>query len=166
MPTVKEKIAYLRGLMEGSEFYANDSHAQTIWNRLLDIMDDLADQVESLRVSQEEAEEYLEALDNDLSDVEDEVYGHDEDDEIEFVEMECPNCKEIVYFEEDFLYDDDVEISCPECGTVLYRSGEDDEDEDQQEPDLSAAREEPARDASVNGQSASVRESPVSPERP
>lgn len=123
MPTVKEKIAYLRGLMEGSDFYGNDSHARSIWNRVLEIMDDLADQMESLRVSQEEAEEYLEAIDNDLSEVEDEVYGHDEDDDVEFVEMECPNCGETVYFEREFLDDDDVEISCPECGHVLYSTG-------------------------------------------
>lgn len=167
MPTVKEKIAYLRGLMEGSDFYGNDSHARSIWNRVLEIMDDLADQMESLRVSQEEAEEYLEAIDNDLSEVEDEVYGHDEDDDVEFVEMECPNCKETVYFEEDFLYDDDVEISCPECGTVLYRSEDDDDDEDEDEEQASSARQSSAaKDGSVNGKSASFPETPVTPERP
>src|SRR5690606_11759453 len=80
-------------------------------------------------ISQEETEEYLEAIDSDLGDVEEELFGEgddDRDDETEFVEVECPECKETVYFEEEFLYDDDVEISCPECGTVLFVSEPDD----------------------------------------
>lgn len=124
MATVREKIAYLRGLMEGSDFYARDSHAEAIWSRLLEILEDLSDQVEALRQSQEETEEYLEAIDSDLGDVEEELYGGDDDDDVdddvEFVEVECPNCHETVYFEREFLDDDDVEISCPECGQVLY----------------------------------------------
>lgn len=136
MATIKEKIAYLRGLMEGSDFVGQDTHAQAVWNRLLEILDDLSDQVEALRVGLEETDEYLEALDSDLSDVEDEVYGDpdddddDDDDEVEFVEMECPDCHETVYFEREFLDDDDVEISCPECGRVLYSSEPDDDSDD------------------------------------
>lgn len=128
MATIREKIAYLKGLMEGSDFYRRDGHSEAIWNRLLEILEDLSDQVEALRQSQEETEEYLEAIDSDLGDVEEELYGSDDDDDdvdddVEFVEMECPNCGETVYFEREFLDDDDVEISCPECGQVLYSTG-------------------------------------------
>lgn len=127
MATIKEKIAYLKGLMEGSDFYGGDAQARNVWGRVLEILEDLADEVEMLRIGQEETEEYLEALDSDLEAIEDEIYGDDDDDdddddEVEFVEMECPNCKETVYFEEEFLEDDDVEISCPECGHVLVRA--------------------------------------------
>lgn len=159
MPTVKEKIAYLKGLMEGSEFYGNDTHAQTVWGRMMEILDDLAEQVEVLRASQEEAEEYLEAIDSDLSDVEDEVYdtGDAHDEEIEFIEMECPECQETVYFEEDFLYDDDVEISCPECGRVLFSS---DAEEEEGAATSVAEGEQPA-----NGTTDVVRGSSFTPER-
>ena len=113
MATIKEKIAYLKGLMEGSDFYGGDAQARNVWGRVLEILEDLADEVEMLRIGQEETEEYLEALDSDLEAIEDEIYGDDDDDdddddEVEFVEMECPNCKETVYFEEEFLEDDDV----------------------------------------------------------
>ncbi|MBO8142643.1 MAG: hypothetical protein H0Z37_10800 [Firmicutes bacterium] len=133
MATVKEKIAYLRGLIEGSDFWGKDAQARTVWEKMLEIFDDVADHIDELEVGQEEVEEYLEAIDADLGELEEEVFGHehddgpdddDEDDDGNFVEMECPNCKETVYFEEDFLYDNDVEVACPECGQTIYTSGD------------------------------------------
>lgn len=115
--TVEEKIAYLKGLMEGGDFYAKDPASRAIWEQLLAILDDLARATSALQHDQEELEEYVEAIDSDLMDVEDQVYnGVDED----YVQMECPNCGKTVSFEEDFLYDDDVEVTCPECGGVIY----------------------------------------------
>jgi len=142
--TVKEKIAYLRGLLEGSDFWGQDAQARAVWEKMLEIFDDVADHIDELEAGQEEVEEYLEAIDADLGELEEEIYGHrhdhdhdddddyddddeddDEDDEeTNFVEMECPNCKEKLYFEEDFLYDDDVEVACPECGTTIYTTGD------------------------------------------
>ncbi|MFO7311737.1 MAG: AraC family transcriptional regulator, partial [Bacillota bacterium] len=99
--------------------------------------------LDELEAGQEEVEEYLEAIDADLGELEEEIYGHDhdhdddddeddddedDDEETNFVEMECPKCKETVYFEEDFLYDDDVEVACPECGATIYKTGSSGED--------------------------------------
>ena len=95
--------------------------------------DDLADRVERLSASQGEVEEYIEAIDADLGELEDDYYGTFEDDEDDaeeafteddLVRAECPRCGEEAFFEEAFLYDEGVEISCPECGEILYRSGE------------------------------------------
>ncbi|HLT58084.1 MAG: hypothetical protein LOD91_06690 [Limnochordales bacterium] len=136
MATVKEKIAYLRGLLEGSDFWGQDAQARAVWEKMLEIFDDVADHIDELEAGQEEVEEYLEAIDADLGELEEEIYGHrhdeddddddddDDDEETNFVEMECPNCKETVYFEEDFLYDDDVEVACPECGETIYTTGD------------------------------------------
>lgn len=128
---VKERIAYVRGLIEGADFYGKDTQAKAIWESLLRICDDLATTVEELQEGQQETDDYVEAIDSDLADLEGEVYGYDDEDEEddaaeegEMVEMECPNCGEEVFFEEDFLYDADVEISCPECGGVVYATGE------------------------------------------
>src|SRR5690606_39074108 len=105
---------------------------------------------------QDEVEQYVEAIDVDLRDLEAVIYGDDEeflddDEDVEeeaagdqgeeddpFVRAECPRCGEEVYFEESLLYDEHVEISCPNCGEVLYRgedfepvAGDDDDDEDE-----------------------------------
>jgi len=141
--TVKEKIAYLRGLIEGSDFLGRDAQARAILEKMLEIFDDMANLLDELEAGQEEVEEYLEAIDADLGELEEEIYGHDhdrdddddeddddedDDEETNFVEMECPKCKETVYFEEDFLYDDDVEVACPECGATIYKTGSSGED--------------------------------------
>lgn len=135
---VKERIAYVRGLIEGAESFQPDPTSRAVWENLLIVCDELAENVAELETAQFELEEYVETIDTDLYDLEEEVYGEgyehgdeleldedetsDEDEtEEKFVRTECPRCGEEVYFEEAFLYDEDVEISCPECGEVLYR---------------------------------------------
>lgn len=121
--TAKERIAYLRGLLEGADFYGKDSQAKMVWEALLAICDGLSAEVEKLRADHAEMHEYVEAIDVDLSDLEEEVYDEVDDEDEGMVEMECPGCKEQVVFEEDFLYDSDVEVSCPACGAVVYATG-------------------------------------------
>lgn len=135
MQTVKEKIAYLRGMLDGSGDLFKDNQMGLVLNRIVDVLDDLADDVDELYIEQEQMDEYLEVLDADLADIEDHACGcahHDKEldveQELEMVEMECPSCQDLVYFEEDFLYDDNIEVTCPECGEVIYTSEELDED--------------------------------------
>ncbi len=133
METVKEKIAYLRGMIDGGDI-AKEGNTKLIFQRMSEVLDDLADNVEELLLGQEELEEYMEAIDSDLSDLEDSScecdhhHHNDDDDELEMVEMECPHCQETVCFEEDFLYDEEVEVSCPECNGVVYSGDEFEED--------------------------------------
>jgi len=111
-----------------------------VWDHLLTVCDELADGLSELEAAQGDLAAYVEAIDSDLYDLEEEVYGEelfdDEDEELDdpVVRTECPRCGEEVYFDEELLYDDgDVEISCPECGEVLYRgrtNGRGVEDED------------------------------------
>ncbi|MFO7318247.1 MAG: hypothetical protein C0P71_000750 [Bacillota bacterium] len=137
---VKERIAYLRGLIEGADTIPAGAAARTVWDHLLTVCDELADGLSELEAAQGDLAAYVEAIDSDLYDLEEEVYGEelfdDEDEELDdpVVRTECPRCGEEVYFDEELLYDDgDVEISCPECGEVLYRgrtNGRGVEDED------------------------------------
>lgn len=138
METVREKIAYLRGMIDASD-RLRDEPSRIIFQKMLEVLDELATDVDELFIGQAEVEEYLEAIDEDLADLEDDLdddcccdhdhdHDHDIDDE-ELVEVDCPNCHEPVYFEEDFLYDDGVEVTCPDCGATVYDSSDfDDED--------------------------------------
>lgn len=135
MGTVRERIAYVRGLIEGAELTGNGAITRDVLEKMLDIFDALADEVDELEIGRQEVEEYLEAIDADLGDLEDEVLGTEFDDadaeesDANFVEMQCPSCSAAVYFEEDFLFDDDdEEVACPECGEVIYRTGLTDRD--------------------------------------
>src|SRR5690606_23773347 len=99
---------------------------------------------DALAESLSELEEYVESIDADLFQLEEEIYGgeldeEEEDDELldeDFVRAECPRCGEEVYFEESLLYDDNVEISCPECGEILFRGNNNGrfDPEDEEEP--------------------------------
>ncbi|NLY29350.1 MAG: AraC family transcriptional regulator [Firmicutes bacterium] len=143
MKTAKEKIAYLRGLLEGGNLYGKDPGDGILWDQLLDILDDMAVAINALSANQDELTEYVEAIDSDLMDLEDEVYADADDDDDDWVEIECPECGEPVTFEQGFLYDDDVQITCPECGGVVYQGEnfqdfddlldyEDEDDEDEE----------------------------------
>ncbi len=116
--TIKEKIAYLRGLLEGGNLYGKDPNTKVFWDHLLGILDDVAESINALGTNQEELAEYVEAIDSDLMDLEEEAYQDEDDD---WVETDCPECGEPVSFEESFLYDDDVQVTCPECGAVVHR---------------------------------------------
>lgn len=135
LSTVRERIAYVRGLLQGAEMTGNGAVTRDVLDKMLDIFDALADEIEELEVGRLEVEEYLEAIDADLGDLEDEVLGgefdDEDDDDTHFIEMQCPNCRATVYFEEDVLFDDeDDDIACPECGEVIYRADMTDQEDD------------------------------------
>ena len=122
---ITEKVAYLKGLAEGMKL-DTESKEGKILSAMIDILDDMALEMQDLRDEQYEIEEGLDAVSDDLSDVESFIYeAFDEDDEDEDDEEEnepvyettCPNCEEAIYFDEDILEDGFVE--CPNCGEKL-----------------------------------------------
>lgn len=140
MEDLRERIAYLQGLTEGLKFEEGREEARII-KQIIDILGDLVDEVEELRAGQEDLEDYLESIDEDLYGDEDEFdleesndaenkedenkdeadYECDEDDDIEYVEVECPKCHDIICFDADIVDEEDViEVTCPNCNEVVY----------------------------------------------
>ena len=72
MMTVTEKVAYLKGLVEGLDFDANKKETKVI-NAVLDVLEDLALAVSDLDDEMAVVTEQLDAVDEDLADLE-EVY--------------------------------------------------------------------------------------------
>ena len=68
-------------------------------------------------------EDGLDAVSDDLSDVEEALYEMDDEDEEDYdddesyFETTCPICQEEIVFDEDTL--DSGEIRCPKCGEKL-----------------------------------------------
>ncbi len=124
MEFLYEKVAYLRGLVDGLGIEEDSKEGKVIVN-IVDVLEDFADAINELSQYQEELDEYVEAIDEDLSDVEDEIfeddeYDYDDDDfdDYDYVEVECPHCKEYVYLDEDLL-DSGKEVKCPNCHEVI-----------------------------------------------
>jgi len=131
---LKEKVAYLQGLTNGMDINSDTREGRLLIN-VVDVLEDIAEAVEGVRLQQNDLEQFVETIDEDLTVLEDEYYDIDietvdahgaeygDEDGIDFVEVECPSCHEMVHFEEELLLDDEgIEVSCPNCGGVVYDS--------------------------------------------
>jgi hypothetical protein len=111
---IKEKVAYLKGLAEGLGVKDSTNEGKLILH-MVDLLDDISDSLDGIVDAQYDLEEYVEVIDEDLADLEDDFYDMDElEEEIDFCEVECPECGEVVYVDMDML-DEDSEITCPNC---------------------------------------------------
>ena len=134
-----EKVAYLRGMLEGMKFDA-DSDMGKIVLKLIDIVDDLAHDLTDAEERADVMADYIDELDHDLGEVEEYVYGDDydccddddcdcccdDDDDDDLYELECPNCGDKIYITEDML---NGSIECPNCNTKIDDIEVEDEDE-------------------------------------
>ncbi len=139
--TVTEKVAYLKGLVEGLGLDEDKSETKVI-KAMMDILDDLALTVADLSDDVDIMAEQLDAVDEDLGELEEFVY--DDEDECDccdyddcdccdddLYEVECPACHESVYVDESILEDGSIE--CPNCGEKLEFEIEFDDDEEEAE---------------------------------
>lgn len=115
MSDLKSRVAYLQGLTAGMELDTESKEGKLL-NGIIDVLQDFADSFDELEEAQEQLENYVETIDEDLCQLEDDFY-----EATDYVEVECPNCGETVCFDSDILDDDEVvEITCPNCDEVVY----------------------------------------------
>ena len=152
--TTSEKVAYLKGLAEGLALDA-DSKEGKLFAAIIDVLGDIAADIEDLEENALDLGEEIDALSDDLAEVEDIVFDeydddddedyddcdcddecccgcHDDDDEPVFFEVTCPACENTITIDEDVL--ELGKIQCPNCGEMLEFDfdsiEEDEEDED------------------------------------
>ena len=125
---ILEKVAYMKGLAEGLSLDTKTKEGKLL-TVMMDILEDMALELEDMYEAQAELEEGLDAISDDLSDVETYIYEmdgeYDEDDddeddedfEGEVYETTCPNCEEEILFDETIL--EDGYVKCPNCGEKL-----------------------------------------------
>ena len=121
---ITEKVAYLKGLAEGLGL-DKDSKEGKLFAAIIDVLDDMALEIEDMQELQMELSEGLDAVSDDLEDIEDIVYEEwDEDEEDEEEEdsedcyaTTCPTCEEEIFFDESIL--EEGEVICPNCGERL-----------------------------------------------
>lgn len=132
MKYLYEEVAYLKGLAEGLEISKETKEGKII-HKIVETLESFADAIVELDEEQLDLIEYVESIDEDLADVEDDVYEDEDEDEeddeenFSYIEMECPNCNDLVEIDEDLLYDEDIDVICPNCKAIILSS--DDEDD-------------------------------------
>lgn len=150
----KEKVAYLRGVVDGMEL--GDDKYGKLFKLIVETLDEMADTVDENEEAIIDLDECIDDICDELSDIDecldalcdccecDECdddcdcddcdcdcddcdcdCGCDFDDD--FVEVECPHCGETIYFDEDMLSEDGALI-CPNCNKNVIPSAEDMQD--------------------------------------
>ncbi len=137
--TTTEKVAYMKGLMEGMKVDDSTNEGR-LFKLIADILDDMSKDVADLQDYTAELTEQVDAVDEDLNTLEEDFYedwdedecdgcpGCDGDGDEEYYEVTCPSCGEEFEVDEDTLLDGSVE--CPNCGETLEFELDEDEDED------------------------------------
>ena len=127
---ILEKVAYLKGLADGMDLKAEKSKESKLLVQMLDVLEDIALEMRDMQEEQSDLEQGLDAVSDDLADVESYLYEEDdecgcgdedcccdEDDEDECYETVCPNCDEHIYFDDSIL--EEGVVTCPNCGENL-----------------------------------------------
>ena len=118
--TVTEKVAYLKGLMEGLSVDETSKEGK-ILKAVVDVLGDLAMSVEDLEDYTAELTEQVDAVDEDLDSLENDFYGEcdccDDDEDEEYYDITCPSCGDEFSVDEDTLLEGGIE--CPNCGEHL-----------------------------------------------
>lgn len=131
MNKIQEKISYIEGLAEGINFYQNSKEGK-IFSEMIHVLSELSENLDHTTKRLTELEDYVEAIDEDLNDIEWDFYDDEEDEDLEeteglndeeseqFVKLECPVCHEVLMVEDHLLNDEgDTEIICPNCDELI-----------------------------------------------
>lgn len=119
-----EKISYIRGLCEGLELDSSKPEVK-VMNAIIDLLDDMAYSVSDMEDLYDELSAQVDEIDQDLADVESDVYDdeececsdEDDDDDNPFYEVTCSSCGQKLNVSEDVLLEGEIE--CPNCGELL-----------------------------------------------
>ena len=147
MPNLNDKIGYIHGMMDGLKLNKEDDSVKLMY-MMIDVIDSLAESVSALEADQEELCDYVESIDDDLTELEmrhGAEYEEDFEDDHEIEFAPAPRRKgnlRILKDDEDDFEEEDEEIEeaeveyfigcvCPECGKFFSVKNPDQYPDDQ-----------------------------------
>ena len=139
--TISEKVAYIQGMFDGMGLDKSESGEAKVLAEVLDVLREVGDQLDTVDATLDEFGEEIDAISDDLADVE-AIVGEDDEDDCwcapdwgcgdgvdgeDFFEVDCRNCGESLVIDDEVL--EAGVIDCPKCGQkfALDFEGEDDE---------------------------------------
>ncbi len=118
--SAREKIAYLRGLLDGGR-PADEAQAR-VMAALVEALDALASELEGTRSRMDEQAEEIRDLSDALDELEDDLARQDEAEDLDeaeededYVLVRCPHCSKEFFYDPD-EYEEDEQLLCPRCG--------------------------------------------------
>ena len=140
MSRIGEKVAYLKGLAEGLKIDETTDQGKLML-AMIGAMESIAQEGEELETRLNELSQYVEEIDDDVSEMEEALFSDeddedDEDDDDDFevgdeeedgmIEYECPHCGTVVFFDEE-AFDMEEEHVCPNCHKKIFSDDPDEE---------------------------------------
>lgn len=113
MDYLLQKVSYLQGLADGLGIDESTKEGKLLLH-IIETLEEFADVLDETLQNQADLEEYVNFIDEDLADVEDEVYGTDDDFDDDFD-----------YFDDDDFDFDDYEDCCEDEDCECYCGDED-----------------------------------------
>ena len=119
---ITEKVAYLKGLLNGLSIDTETKEGK-LFTAIIDVLDEMALWIVDVEEAYDELQEVVDAIDEDLGEVEEDLYGDECDDDDcdcdceEEYEVVCPECGDSIYLNYDML--EEGEMTCPNCGEHL-----------------------------------------------
>ncbi len=144
MADLRRRVSHLVGMAQRYDVGSRSREGKII-EEMIDVLRDLTLDVEEVSANQVEIEDFLDELDEDLLDVEEEIYDDDDnvglddddtlddeellddgfDEEPSYIALECPVCHQESSYNGELFDRDGIQLSCPHCGNVIYDSEED-----------------------------------------
>ena len=152
MSKLTDRVSFLKGLAEGMQIDKEKSSNKLLLE-IISVLDDMAKEIADMSDAHDELNEYVESIDDDLADLEDVLFGdededgcgcdcegcdgedcdaEDEEDEEdgEMISYSCPHCGHEIQFDADSV-DFDEEYLCPACGKPVFPEVSEDGDENE-----------------------------------
>ena len=148
MNKLSDKVSYLKGLAAGMKLNM-DKDSNKLLVEMLGVLSETIDELQALSEAHDELNDYVESIDDDLTDLEGTLFGDEDDDEDDddegcgchecagddeddcIIHYACPECghpiefrAEDVDFNEDFL--------CPACGKSVFPAVDEGDEEDEE----------------------------------
>ncbi len=122
-----EKISYIKGLADGLSLDESTKEGK-ILTAIIDLLGDITEEICDIEDGCDELMEQIDAVDEDLSTLEEIIYDDECDGDCDccdedcdcgddVYEIECPACNDIIYLDEEMLAEEGM--VCPNCGTEL-----------------------------------------------
>ncbi|AYD40602.1 hypothetical protein D4Z93_08700 [Clostridium fermenticellae] len=117
MSSILSKVSYINGLMDGLQIDKDTKEGKVLVG-IVDVLKSMAEEIENISESQKSIEEYMDAVGNNLTYLDDDPYYDDyklyEDEGDNFVQFKCSNCGDDIYVDKDII-DQREDITCPNC---------------------------------------------------
>ena len=136
MAYLAEQVAYLKGLAEGMKIDESKDEGKLLL-KIVDVLEEMAITIEEMDEDVLDNSERLDDVEDCLDDICEDLYDDcdcdcdcdccgddfDEEEDMDFYEVECPSCNEKVYFDEDMINDE--VLICPNCSEKIEIEFED-----------------------------------------